>query len=65
MPNQIHNESKNVDKITIVFHAEASDPFLTAPRVKFGIAYEDEYYYTKQPKLHYIPGQIERLLSYV
>lgn len=59
MSNQIHNDSENVDEITIVFHAEASDLFLKDPCVEFGIAYEDQYLY-KRSMWRYIPGKIER-----
>lgn len=59
MSNQIHKDSENVDEITIVFHAEASDPFLKDPCVEFGIAYEEQNL-NKRSMSCYFPGEIER-----
>lgn len=58
MPNQIHNDLENA--ITIIFFAEASDPFLKHPSVQFGIAYEEQDPYKKQHTWRFSPGRIER-----
>lgn len=54
MSSQVHNNSGNVEAITIKFYALASNPFLLDPMKGFGIEYQNRY------KLYRLHGEIKR-----
>lgn len=58
MSSQVHNDSGNVDAITIKFFALAPNTFLPDPMKGFGIEYQNRY--EKGHRLSRLHGEFER-----